>query len=173
MIYYISLPQLQVIGTAHLAHSDRAPHLARKAVSVWLAPEHPAQEITVLAASELVTNAVKYADASSDSGDDGRDCGGDAEGRQDAITLRLCQGRDYLRLTVTDPGSSCSEPSRIPLQTPSLDAERGRGLAIVEALSRNRWGSYLMPLTGLRLVWCHLDLNPTPAQVEDLFRAPI
>jgi hypothetical protein len=170
VIYYISSCGLQALGAVHLAHSDRAPHLAREAVGMWLEPAHPAREITVLVASELVTNAVKYADASSRSSGGGD---GDAEGGQDAITLRLCQGRDYLRLTVTDPGSSCTEPSSIPLQVPSLHAERGRGLAIVEALSRNRWGSYRLPFAGLRLVWCHLDLNPTPSQLEDLFRAPM
>ncbi|MEV4018959.1 ATP-binding protein [Nonomuraea angiospora] len=131
MIYNFPPTELQTIGTAQLACSTRAPHLAREAVGVWLEPAHPAREIVVLATSELVTNAVKYADAS----------GGSANVGQDEITLRLSQGPDYLRLAVTDPGSSCSEPSRIPLQTPSLHAERGRGLAIVQALSRNRWGA--------------------------------
>ncbi|MEV4362706.1 ATP-binding protein [Nonomuraea sp. NPDC049625] len=165
MIYDISPSELQAIGTIRLARSGRAPYRARQTVSVWLEPEHPAREIAVLAASELVTNAVRYADAPSSSAGPG--------GSPEAITLELYQGRDYLRLAVTDPGSSCSEPSCIPLQAPSLDAERGRGLAIVEALSRNRWGSYRVPPDGLRLVWCHLDLNPTPAQVEELFRSPI
>ncbi|MGW4799908.1 hypothetical protein ACWEPC_46575, partial [Nonomuraea sp. NPDC004297] len=68
---------------------------------------------------------------------------------------------------------SCSQPSCIPLQGPSLNAERGRGLAIVQALSRNRWGSYRLPSTGQRMVWCHLDLHPTPAQVERLYRSPV
>ncbi|MEU6787260.1 ATP-binding protein [Nonomuraea angiospora] len=158
MIYDISPSELQAIGTIRLARDGRAPSRARQSVSVWLEPDHPALEIAVLAASELVTNAVRYAGP-----------GGGTE----TITLELHQGRDYLRLVVTDPGSSCSTPSRIPLQAPSLDAERGRGLAIVEALSRNRWGSHRVPPDGLRLVWCHLDLNPTPAQVEELFRSPM
>jgi two-component sensor histidine kinase len=113
-----------------------------------------------LAASELVTNAVKYSDAAS-SGDD-----------IDAIKLQLSQGPDYLRLAVTDPGSVTAAPPNIPPQTLNLHAEHGRGLVIVESLSRRRWGSYRIPPKGLRLVWCHLDREPTPAQLEELFRAP-
>ncbi|MBF8193692.1 ATP-binding protein [Nonomuraea sp. K274] len=162
MIYYIpTKTDLQELGTIQLAHSDRAPYLARDAVSRWLGGEHPAREIVALAASELVTNAVKYSDASS-TGDDA-----------DAIKLELSQGADYLRLAVTDPGSSCSARPSIPLQTPNLHSEHGRGLAIVEALSRRRWGSYRVPPRGLRLVWCHLDRQPTLAQLEELFRAPV
>ncbi|MBB5076307.1 ATP-binding protein [Nonomuraea endophytica] len=125
----------------------------------------------MLAASELVTNSVRYADTSRTCGNDEGD--GDGEGGQCSITLKLCQGADYLRLGVTDPGSSCSKPSAIPLQAPSLSAERGRGLAIVQALSRNRWGSFRLPSTGGRVVWCHLNLDPTPAQIEELFLAPV
>ncbi|WP_281367995.1 ATP-binding protein [Nonomuraea typhae] len=162
---------LQPVGILYLACSDRAPYLAREAVSVWLRAAHPAREITVLAASELVTNAVRYADASRPGGESG-DSGVDGENSRGLITLKLCQGSDYLRLGVTDPGSSCSQPSAIPLQAPSLEAERGRGLAIVQALSRGRWGSFRLPVTERRVVWCHLDLDPTPAQIEELFLTP-
>ncbi|MFD9939568.1 ATP-binding protein [Nonomuraea sp. NPDC059023] len=161
---------LQPVGILHLARSDRAPYLAREAVSAWLGRAHPVTEITVLAASELVTNAVRYADTSRTGNSSGN---GEGDGSQGSITLKLCQGADCLRLGVTDPGSSCSKPSAIPLQVPSLNAERGRGLAIVQALSRNRWGSFRLPVTGGRVVWCHLDLNPTPAQIEELFLAPV
>ncbi|WP_344820842.1 ATP-binding protein [Nonomuraea africana] len=158
----VSGPQLQAIGTTALARSDRAPALAREAVGDWLEPAHPAREITVLAASELVTNAVRHSSTAQPSAV--------TQGTPDVITLRLSQGSDYLRLAVTDPGSSCSEPSVIPLQVPNLNAERGR--AIVEALSRGRWGSYRLPPAGLRLVWCHLDLTPTPTELNELFCAP-
>lgn len=171
MVIYSFPPtqQLQPVGILHLARSDRAPYLAREAVSAWLGPGHPAQEIAVLAASELVTNSVRYAGTGGSSGNGE----GDGDDSQGSITLKLCQGPDYLRLGVTDPGLSCSKPSAIPLQVPSLNAERGRGLAIVQALSRNRWGSSRLPSTGGRVVWCHLDLNPTPAQIEELFLAAV
>ncbi|MFI6392230.1 ATP-binding protein [Nonomuraea sp. NPDC050540] len=174
MVIYSFPPtqQLQPVDVLHLACSDRAPYLAREAVSAWLGPGHPAREIAVLAASELITNAVRYADTSRTGGSSGNG-EGDGEGGQGSITLKLCQGTDYLRLGVTDSGSSCSKPSAIPLQEPSLNAECGRGLAIVQALSHNRWGSFRLPVTGGRVVWCHLDLDPTPAQIEELFRAPV
>ncbi|MEU4574642.1 ATP-binding protein [Nonomuraea sp. NPDC023979] len=163
MVYYAPPPQLKAIGTAHLARSNRAPRLARRAVAVWLERAHPAREITTLAVSELVTNAVQHPDNTHPATV--------PVGTQDLITVTLSQGSDYLRLAVTDPGSS-SQPSIIPLQAPNLHAERGRGLAIVEALSRGRWGSYLLPPAGQRLVWCHLDLDPIPAQDDALFYAP-
>jgi anti-sigma regulatory factor (Ser/Thr protein kinase) len=157
----VGLHELHELGALRLARSNRAPSLARDAVTRWLGAEHPAREIVTLAVSELVTNAVTYSDASS--------AGGDA----DAITVELSQGPDYLRLAVTDPGSACAAPQNIPPQAPNLRAEHGRGLAIVQKLSRRRWGSYRIPPTGLRLVWCHLDREPSPAQLEELFRAPI
>ncbi|MGV9385769.1 ATP-binding protein [Nonomuraea sp. NPDC003707] len=165
MIYYpptrVDLHELHELGALRLALSDRAPYLARDAICRWLSVEHPAREIVTLAASELVTNAVRHSDASSTSDD------------ADAITLDLSQAPDYLRLSVTDPGSACKTPPTIPPQTPNLYSEHGRGLAIVQRLSRGRWGSYQTPTRRLRLVWCHLDLNPTPAQVEELFRSPV
>ncbi|NRQ38087.1 ATP-binding protein [Nonomuraea sp. NN258] len=155
------MAQVQEIGVIQLRHNDQAPYLAREAVRIWLGAEHPAHEIAVLAASELVTNAVRYAGTSS------------ADATSFPIMLRLSQRQEYLRLTVTDPGSSCSEPARIPLQAPSLYSERGRGLAIVENLSRNRWGSYRLLASGHRVIWCHLDLNPTPAQLAELFHTTV
>lgn len=161
MIYYIPSPTLfQELGVIQLARSTRAPYLAREAVTVWMGSAHAAWEIVTLAASELVTNAVKYSDATSTDGDLG------------LITLKLSQDAAVLRLAVTDPGSCCSAPACIPLQTPNLHSEHGRGLAIVENLSRGRWGTYRMPGSGHRRVWCHLDRHPTPTQMEELFHVP-
>ncbi|MFE0156741.1 ATP-binding protein [Nonomuraea sp. NPDC059007] len=169
MIFHVPSSELHNLGAIELACSARAPYLARQAIDAWLGIGHPASEIAQLATSELVTNAVKYADANGGTASVPDITADDPEG---VITLKLCQGSDYLRLGVTDPGSSCSKPSAIPLQAPSLEAERGRGLAIVQALSRNRWGSFRLPLSGGRVVWCHLDVEPTPAQIEELFLAP-
>ncbi|MGW4792720.1 ATP-binding protein [Nonomuraea sp. NPDC004297] len=164
MIYHsptrVDLHELHELGALRLALSDRAPYLARDAITGWLSAEHPAREIVTLAASELVTNAVRHSDPSS-TGDDA------------AITLELAQAPDYLRLAVTDPGSACTTPTATPPQAPNLHSEHGRGLAIVQRLSRGRWGSYRTPARRLRLVWCHLDRRPTPAQLEEMFRAPI
>jgi anti-sigma regulatory factor (Ser/Thr protein kinase) len=164
MIYSFPQSELRTLGTVDLTRSSRAPQLAREALTDWLEPAHPALDITLLAASELVTNAVLYA------GPPKAGTGGDTP--ENLIAVRLSQASDYLRLAVTGPGSTCSRPMAIPLQTPDLNAERGRGLAIVRALSRDRWGSYRLPGNGTRLVWCHLDLEPTAAQIEELFCAP-
>ncbi|TMR04298.1 ATP-binding protein [Nonomuraea turkmeniaca] len=162
MIYYTPSPrEFEEIGAIRLACNARAPYLAREAITRWLGSSHAAREIVTLAVSELVTNAVKYADAT-----------GTGAGCED-ITLKLSQDSVVLRLTVTDPGSNCSTPTRIPLQAPDLHAEHGRGLAIVETLSRGRWGSYRSPGSGCRHVWCHLDRHPTEAQLEELYCAPV
>lgn len=162
MIYYVPPPtKLEELGAIQLACSTRAPYLAREAITTWLGGAHAAREIVILAASELVTNAVKYADATGT---------GDGPGE---IALKLSQDTIVLRLAVTDPGSRCSTPARIPLQAPNLHPENGRGLAIVENLSRGRWGSYRMPGSGYRHVWCHLDRHPTAAQLEELYCAPV
>jgi anti-sigma regulatory factor (Ser/Thr protein kinase) len=162
VIYLVPPPmKFEELGTIQLACGVRAPYLAREAINCWLETAHAARELVTLAASELVTNAVKYADAA-----------GAGDGPTD-ITLKLSQNPLVLRLAVTDPGSNCSTPIRIPLQAPNLHSEHGRGLAIVEALSRGRWGSYRMPGNGHRHVWCHLDRHPTEAQMEELFCAPV
>ncbi|MET8987815.1 ATP-binding protein [Nonomuraea wenchangensis] len=149
------------LGATRLPCSDQAPYLARQAVRAWLGIEHAAQEIVTLATSELVTNAVKYTDATA------------TDDNCSQITLKLSQDKSVLRLAVTDPGSRCSTPARIPMQGPNLHSEHGRGLAIVDHLSHGRWGTYRMPRGGYRCVWCHLDREPTPAQMEELFRPPI
>ncbi|MEV0351152.1 ATP-binding protein [Nonomuraea sp. NPDC050680] len=155
MIEVPAQTELQELGVIQLECNDRTPYQARKAVAAWAGVAHPAQEILILATSELITNAVTHA------------------GDIDWIELKLSQGLDFLRLVVTDPGLACSTPSRIPMQASNLYAEQGRGLAIVESLSRGRWGSHRLPVNGHRSVWCHLDLCPTPAQLEELFRASV
>ncbi|MEU8324154.1 ATP-binding protein [Nonomuraea sp. NPDC048881] len=155
------ITHFEELGVSQLTCSDQAPYMARQAVRAWLGTEHAAFEIVTLATSELVTNAVKYTDAPTADGDPGQ------------ITLKLSQDEAVLRLVVTDPGSRCSAPARIPMQGPNLHSEHGRGLAIVDYLSRSRWGSYRLPTGGYRCVWCHLDREPTPAQLEELFQAPI
>jgi anti-sigma regulatory factor (Ser/Thr protein kinase) len=58
----VDLHVLHELGAVRLALSDRAPRLAREAVNGWLGADHPAREIVILAASELVTNAVRHSD---------------------------------------------------------------------------------------------------------------
>lgn len=78
-----------------------------------------------LVASELVTNAVRYANAATD----------------DELTVRLSRAEDgSLWLEVQD---SVCEPPRVQQAGP--DSESGRGLFIVDQLTRH-WG--VRPLAG-------------------------
>ena len=88
--------------------------------------------ITQLLASELVTNAIRYAEG--------------------PVTLRLiCE--DMLVCEVAD-----SSPALPRLWDAAGDDERGRGLQIVSRLS-HRWGSRRTP-TG-KVVWCEQQIKPS------------
>jgi serine phosphatase RsbU (regulator of sigma subunit) len=98
--------------------------------------------ITQLLASELVTNAIRYA--------------------QGSVTLRLiCE--DTLVCEVAD-----SAPALPRLWDAAGDDERGRGLQIVSRLS-HRWGSRRTP-TG-KIVWCEQQI-PRPGPERTLSRVP-
>jgi serine phosphatase RsbU (regulator of sigma subunit) len=97
---------------------------------------------TQLLASELVTNAIRYAEGS--------------------VTLRLiCE--DTLVCEVAD-----SSPALPRLWEAAGDDERGRGLQIVSRLS-HRWGSRRTP-TG-KVVWCEQQI-PRPGPRGTPSRAP-
>jgi serine phosphatase RsbU (regulator of sigma subunit) len=98
--------------------------------------------ITQLLASELVTNAIRYAEGS--------------------VTLRLiCE--DTLVCEVAD-----SAPALPRLWDAAGDDERGRGLQIVSRLS-HRWGSRRTP-TG-KVVWCEQQI-PRPGPGGTLSQVP-
>ncbi|WP_194244264.1 ATP-binding protein [Nonomuraea phyllanthi] len=147
---------MQKLGMIELTRDDQAPRRAREAVTGWVGRSHPAREMLVLAASELVTNAVVHADYG-----DGRHW----------LLIQLAQGDELFRLAVTDPGPALPVPHHVPLQIPRMDrnAEQGHGLAIVAALSRGRWGTHLLPHSRHRVVWCHLDVQPSEADIESLY----
>jgi anti-sigma regulatory factor (Ser/Thr protein kinase) len=141
----ISRTCLTELGEAKLVRDTQAPRLARETVTAWVGHSHPARDVLVLAASELVTNAVQHADPGCD---------------RRWVLVHLSQGIDFLRLTVTDPGSLFSAPYRIPARDQFDDkAEGGRGLAIVAELSRGRWGSHLLSPSMHRVVWCDVGVD--------------
>lgn len=91
---------------------------------------------TVLIVSELVTNAVRY------------------DGPRVGLHVQLRAG--VLRVVVHDGASAPDRPD------PAVDeAERGRGLQIVEALAR-RWG--VQPVPNGKNVWAELDV---PTQEDE------
>ena len=115
---------------AELTSARRARLLVRRRLRRWgLAELVPIAE---LLASELVTNAVRYAHG--------------------AIALRL----------VREGGLVCEvldDSAALPrLRHPGDDDERGRGLQVVSQLAQ-RWGARRTP-TG-KVVWCELPLPPS------------
>jgi serine/threonine-protein kinase RsbW len=87
------------------------------------------REIGVLLASELVTNALLY-----------------AQGR---ITVRVVPKEEGFRISVHDGSHADVRPRRV-----SPDATSGRGLALVEQLS-TAWGVEMIPDDG-KEVWFDL-----------------
>lgn len=97
-----------------------------------------------LLVSELVTNAIR---ASGLGADQLTRSDVDAAGRI-SLTLRLLPGRVVIEVLDHDPG----RPVRADA---GPDAESGRGLMIVDALSKE-WG-YQYPPSGGKIVYCILD----------------
>jgi len=123
------------------AAAAEARREVRAAICAWDVPVDPG--VAVLLASELVTNAVRY-EASK------------------TVTLALSCSRGQLRIEVHD--TSCSMP--VLMDSPA-DAERGRGLMLVAALSAE-WGFYRTPAG--KAVYCTLAFQPDGAEADR--RAP-
>lgn len=94
--------------------------------------------------SELVTNAAVHARPRCDG---------------DLIILALIRSADLFHVEVTDPGNPFSTP-HVPDGMP-YDTQSGRGLGIVCAISKRRWGVRDHGVLG-RTVWCVIDARPTP-----------
>ncbi|MER8045988.1 ATP-binding SpoIIE family protein phosphatase [Streptomyces sp. NPDC094032] len=109
------------------AAPGRARRLARRALERWGLEE--LSDTVVLLISEVVTNAVRYAER--------------------PVTLRLLR-TDVLRCEVGD-----DSPVMPQLRWIRETSEEGRGLYVVEALS-NRWG--VEPLAGGKQVWFEVEL---------------
>jgi anti-sigma regulatory factor (Ser/Thr protein kinase) len=114
-----------------------APGAARRLVREWLVDRERADD-AALAVSELVTNAVQHADL----GEHGR------------ITIRLRLAGSALRVEVSQPTRKSIEA---PAGFPASDRDRGRGLALVEAVV-DRWGiDYGGDDEPETLVWFEID----------------
>jgi anti-sigma regulatory factor (Ser/Thr protein kinase) len=106
-----------------------ARHDLHRVLMAWELPSLAERAELVL--SELLTNAVRYADAPDDS----------------EIETRYERLRDGVRIEVHDVDS------RKPLlQEPSIDAENGRGLTLVAAITGGSWGVSEREGVG-KLVW--------------------
>ncbi|MFI1096315.1 ATP-binding protein [Streptomyces sp. NPDC020917] len=134
-----------------LASSASAVRWGRKHASEVLAEWGVEESVThdaLLIVSELLSNAVQHAVKPMES----------VGGQRVAVACGL-------RLWLTDRGLTVSvyDADRRPpvLRSPSIEAERGRGLHLVDALSE-AWGyTHPSPTSG-KLVWARL---PLPAHV--------
>ncbi|MFC7330134.1 ATP-binding protein [Marinactinospora rubrisoli] len=104
-------------------------------------------ETTELLVSELVTNAVNAT-----GGITTRTPRYTELRRLRSVVLQLRVEDDALRVSVWD-----SDPGPPMLRRPGPDAEGGRGLYLVDMISR-RWGHYRPAGTG-KVVWCELALD--------------
>ncbi len=95
---------------------------------------------------ELVTNAVRFA------GHPARTLRYSERANVSLISLSLRHFRDGLLIEVYDTGSNPPVRSR-----GAQDAEGGRGLMLVEALSRE-WSFFFSPRGG-KVVYCFLEMR--------------
>lgn len=113
-----------------------AREFATHALRAWGVPD--AVGSATLVVSELVTNSIRHA--------------------QTINELTLSLSEDRLRVAVRDLADSTPQPIRHV----DADALDGRGLFLVEVMSRT-WGVFPSPLTG-KTVWAILDTAPEPAE---------
>jgi anti-sigma regulatory factor (Ser/Thr protein kinase) len=135
-----------VFSRLWLAPLPTAPLLARRQTRLVLRSWRIGPDVistAELLVSELVTNAVKFADAP------GVEPGASyvIDPRGTFLTLRYLA--DQITIEVSDPNSCPPAAAEA-----DEEAESGRGLMLVQALSKE-WGYYLPPAGG-KIVYCVL-----------------
>jgi anti-sigma regulatory factor (Ser/Thr protein kinase) len=140
----------EVVTYLELATLPSAPFWARRltqtALRAWqFRPE--IIETAELLVSELITNSVKFGGEEPVHARE-RDL---ANLECISLTLRRLEGR--LIIEVADP-----DPRAPVLTEPDGEAEAGRGLMLVEILSKE-WGYYLLPAGG-KVVYCLIATTP-------------
>ena len=137
-------------GMFALVSLPTSPFRARRYTRSFLDSCHGMTESTAetaeLLVSELVTNAVRF------SGDPARTLRYSERANASLISLSLRHFRDGLLIEVYDTDSN--PPIR---SSPDDDAENGRGLMLVDALSKE-W-SYFFPEGGGKVVYCFLEIT--------------
>lgn len=113
---------------------------ARLVVGEWGLPE--LIEVVELIVSELTTNAIQASQGLMGSRYNGRWSPGTPP-----VRLWLSSDKEFALVQVWDGNRIMPD-----IQEPELDAEHGRGLMLVEALSAE-WGAYVPTRSGGKVVW--------------------
>lgn len=135
--------------------SPSAPYQARRHVRRVLVSWGIGTEImetAALIASELVANAAKATAVMPDA----------SAVDADQIQLTLCYARRTLRIEVTDASTTPPVRSQVP-----ADAENGRGMSIVEALT-TEWSYSFLPAGLGKTVHCVLPADDRPGGADEL-----
>ena len=143
-------PRPMDAGMFTLVTLPTSPFWARRYTRSFLDSCHGMTEDTAqtaeLLVSELVTNAVRF------SGDPARTLRYSERASASLISLSLRHFPDGLLIEVYDTDSN--PPVR---SNPGDDEENGRGLMLVDALSKE-W-SYFFPPDGGKVVYCFLEIT--------------
>jgi anti-sigma regulatory factor (Ser/Thr protein kinase) len=148
-------PRPMDAGTFALVTLPTSPFWARRYTRFFLDSCRGISESTAetaeLLVSELVTNAVRFA------GDPARTLRYSERANASLISLSLRRFREGLLIEVYDTDINP------PIQShPAHDAENGRGLMLVDALSKE-W-SYFFPPRGGKVVYCFIEALLQPMQ---------
>jgi anti-sigma regulatory factor (Ser/Thr protein kinase) len=142
------LPRPPAAGWFTLVTLPTSPFWARRYTRTFLDTCRGISEDTArtaeLLVSELVTNAVRFA------GDPARTLRYSERASASLIALSLRHFREHLLIEVYDTDDTPPALSR-----PGDDAESGRGLVLVSALSKE-W-SYFFPPGGGKVVYCVIE----------------
>ena len=133
------------LGEVFLLARPSSEQLARGYVRAQLLmAEIQVPEDIELLTGELVANAIKHSDS---------------RRNMETLQLRVLNDEKFIRVSVTDAGSSHNIP-QIPSQADLL-AESGRGLWLVKELSDD-WGWWDEEETGRRVVWFKMAIPDAP-----------
>lgn len=136
-----SEPELVLRLSATRCGARLARHLAVRQLHVWGLPYDGSVADTVAAVvAELAANAVTH----------GRVPGRDFE-------LRIALGPETVRVEVSDTRTERRPPAPCDIAAPDFDAEAGRGLLLVQALSQ-AWG--VTPRSVGKTVWADIARRP-------------
>ncbi|GGK99654.1 hypothetical protein Sme01_60980 [Sphaerisporangium melleum] len=133
-----------LLGVIDLVGRPESVQLARQFASIRLGEGHPALEDVILLTSEVVTNAITH----SNSRDGGR------------VTVVMVDCHEYIHVNVSDAGAKTA-----PRLRTDTNGENGRGLVLVDALSRD-WG--VREDAGRRTVFFEVayDFRQAPAHLK-------